>query len=107
MTPLTKAIVETDWSNMYRLLHENFYPLRLDKSQTFARWAEDNVKIEYYSPAMVIRTGTCTSESRKVMYWALMNDGDNCEIDEPDWLDPLRGFNRDDWEQRERALARD
>ena len=107
MTPLAKAIVETDWANMYRLLHENFYPLRLDKSQTFARWAEENVKIEYYSPAMVIRTGTCASEPRKVMYWALMNDGDNCEIDEPDWLDPLKGFNRDDWEQRERALARD
>jgi hypothetical protein len=104
MTPLAKEIVDTDWSNMYRLLHEHYYPTRLDKSQTFARWAEKNVKIEYFSPAMVVRTGTCASEPRKVMYYALMNDGDNCEIDEGHWLNPLGHLNRDDWERREKDL---
>ncbi len=105
MTPLAKAIVETDWANMYRLLHEHYYPTRLDKSQTFAEWLNENVKIEYFSPAMVIRTGELDeSEPRKVLYYALMNDGDHCEIDEPDWLDPLKHLNRDDWERRETDL---
>jgi len=104
MTLLTKEIIETDWSNMYRLLHEQFYPIRLDKSQTFPRWAEENVKIEYFSPTMVIRTGNFESESRKVMYYVLMNDGDNCEVDERAWLDPLGHLNCDDWERREKDL---
>ena len=105
MTPLAKEIVETDWSNMYRLLHENFYPTRLDKSETFGLWVQRNVKIEYFSPAMLIRTASCASEPRKVRYLVLMADGDNCEIDESSWVEPIISFFRDDWEQRERDLA--
>ncbi len=117
MTPLTKAIVETDWSKMYQHLYEQYYPIRLDKSQTFPRWLEDNVKIEYFSPAMLVRTGNFESESRKksntynyplerrtVRYWALMNDLDSCEIDESDYITPLSHLNGDDWKQRETDL---
>ena len=104
MTPLAKAIVETDWANMYRLLHEHYYPTRLDKSQTFARWAEENVQIEFFSPSMVVSSGDYAGDPQKVRYWALMADGDNCEIDEPDWLDPLGHLNRNDWERREKDL---
>lgn len=101
---LTEDIVETDWSYMYRLLHKNFYPERIDKSQTFAEWLNENVKIEYFSPAMVVRTGDYAGDPQKVRYWALMNDGDNCEIDEVDWLNPLHYLTRDDWERREKDL---
>tara|TARA_R110002012_G_scaffold200692_1_gene369721 strand:- start:335 stop:679 length:345 start_codon:yes stop_codon:yes gene_type:complete len=101
---LTEDIVETDWSYMYRQLHEHFYPERIDKSQTFAEWLNENVKIEYFSPSMVVRTGDYAGDPQKVRYWALMADGDNCEIDEPDWLDPLKHLNRDDWERRETDL---
>ena len=104
MTPLTKEIVETDWSNMYRLLHEHFYTDRIDKSQTFPQWLEDNVKIEYFTPAMWVRTGDYADDPQKVRYWALMNDGDTCEIDECDWLNPLGHLNRDNWERREKNL---
>lgn len=104
MTLLTKEIIETDWANMYQILHEHFYPIRLDKSQTFPRWVDENVKIEYFSPAMLIRTGNFESEPRKVKYYALMNDGDNCEIDERDYLNPHGHLNRDDWERREKDL---
>jgi len=105
MTPLTKEIVETDWANMYQILHEHFYPTRLNKSQTFPQWLEDNVKIEYFSPAMLVRTGEPDeSEPQKAIYYAVLKDGDNCSIDECDWLDPLNHLNRDDWERREKDL---
>ncbi len=53
---------------------------------------------------MAFRTGDYAEDPQKVRYWALMADGDNCEIDETDWLDPLKHLNRDDWEQRETDL---
>jgi len=53
---------------------------------------------------MVVRTGDYAGDPQKVRYWALMNDGDNCEIDEVDWLNPLHYLTRDDWERREKDL---
>jgi dimeric dUTPase (all-alpha-NTP-PPase superfamily) len=98
------AIFEFKWSRMYEHLHEHFYPERIDKSQTFAEWLNENVKIEYFSPAMVVRTGDYAGDPQKVRYWALMADGDNCEIDEPDWLDPLHYLTSEDWKKRETDL---
>lgn len=102
MTPLTKKLIETDWSMMYRLLHEQFYPIRLDKSQTFGHWIQQNVKIEYFSPAMVIRTGNYEGKPVKIRYWALLSDGDTLEMDDVDaYIDPLGHLDRDDWERQD------
>jgi len=101
---LAKEIIETDWSYLYRLLHKNFFPERIDKSQKFPQWVNENVKIEYFSPAMVIRTGDYAGDPQKVRYWALMSDGDNCEIDESEWLDPIGHWDQNDWERRETDL---
>ena len=103
VTPLTKKLIETDWSMMYRLLYEEFYPIRLNKSQTFGHWVQQNVKIEYFSPAMVIRTGSPEGEPVKIQYWALLDDGDIIEIDDVDeYIDPLGHLDRDDWERQDK-----
>ena len=89
VTPLTKKLIETDWSFMYRRLYESFYPIRLNKSQTFGHWVQQNVKIEYFSPAMI-------------QYWVLLSDGDNFQCDVDDYIDPLGHLARDDWERQDK-----
>jgi hypothetical protein len=102
VTPLTKKLIETDWSMMYRLLYEDFYPIRLNKSQTFGHWVQQNVKIEHFSPAMVIRTGSHEGEPVKIRYWVLLSDGDNFQCDVDDYIDPLGHLDREDWEREDK-----
>jgi len=103
VTPLTKILIETDWSMMYRRLYEKLYPIRLNKSQVFGHWVQQNVKIEYFSPAMVVRTGSHEGEPVKIRYWVLRSDGYIIECDVDDYIDPLgQHLDREDWEREDK-----
>ena len=112
METLTQTIQNVDWGNLYRELESSFYEHRVDKLETFPQWLQNHVKIEYFEPAVLIRTGPIyPKEDSKwadkdgycYWFWLLRND-ENGDTDRDDWENPFRHLTKEDWIIRETDL---
>lgn len=113
MNTLTDKIqYSVDW-NIYPTLYSGFYPDRVDKDETFPQWLQHNVKIEYFEPAVLIRTGSKYLAQRDdvpdddgYVYWYWMLTDESIEIlgEEPcqeDWNSLFGHLTSEDWKKRE------
>ncbi len=105
----TQTLIDTDWGSMYKIVEEEFYPYRVDRLQTFAQWLQDHTKIDYYSPAILVRISakldpeiyhSDIDDDGEYHYWYIDTDGDSQEMPWDDWwVSPHIAYH--DWKKRD------
>ena len=106
-----KIQYSVDW-NIHTTLYSDFYPHRVDKDETFPQWLQNNVKIEYFEPAVLIRTGAkyatqledVDEDGYVYWYWTLMDAAVEPLCEEPcqeDWNSLFGHLTNEDWKKRE------
>jgi hypothetical protein len=109
---LTQRVQSIDWGHLYRRLEKEFYPERFDKEQTFPQWLQENVKIEYFSPSILVRSVPEEDDYRKERaengyvydFFTLGKTGfiDSGDLDSEAWnLQPPYQLTTKDWQERE------